>query len=719
MRRLFLGLASALLILGQPLLCAQESPPDPDRKPQENHLNRLAKETSPYLLQHQHNPVDWYPWGKEALERAKKEDKVIFLSIGYSACHWCHVMERESFENPKIAALMNEHFVCIKVDREERPDIDEIYMAAVQAMTGQGGWPMSVWMTPELQPFFAGTYYPPEDKMGMPGFPKVMEHVSGLWRDRRDEVRSRSKEVADYLRKTLAAEAAAGEPSLASQETFVKQSLGRFDEEFGGFGNAPAFAPKFPHASELSMLLRYAARAGDKQSLAAAERSLERMAAGGIYDQIAGGFHRYSTDREWLAPHFEKMLYDNSLLAQTYAEAYVLTGKPLYARILRETLDYMLREMRNPEGGFYSTQDADSEGVEGKFFVWTEEEIREILGEDAKLFAAAYDVSAGGNWEGHNILRRVRSDEQLAPEFDLEVAAIGERLQDACARVLAVRLQRIAPGTDDKVLTAWNGMAIAACAKGYQVLGDERYLDAGRAAAEFLFRELWSDGHLLRTWREGTAHLNAYLEDYAFLADALISLFECDFDPAWIEKANLLLAVMESEFRDDSDGSFFFTGDKHEALIARSKSVSESSIPSGVAMATIAFLRAGLITGDERVFEIGYECLRANAQFLESYPIASPGLVLAADFALADPRELVIAGDPGDPSVLAFLESARKQFPYRHVVTLVHPGNRDALAKTVKILGGKEPIDGKPAAYLCRRGVCDTPVTDPAQLQWR
>ncbi|MHC5064587.1 MAG: thioredoxin domain-containing protein [Planctomycetota bacterium] len=719
MRRLCHGIASALLYLGQPLPCAQETPPNAESQPQEKHLNRLAKETSPYLLQHQHNPVDWYPWGEEALQRAKEEDKVIFLSIGYSACHWCHVMERESFENPKIAALMNEYFVCIKVDREERPDIDEIYMASVQAMTGQGGWPMSVWMTPDLQPFFAGTYYPPEDKMGMPGFPKVLEHVHGLWRDRREEVQSRSKEIAEYLRKTLAAEAAAGEPALSSQDTFAQQSLGRFDEEFGGFGNAPAYAPKFPHASELSMLLRYAARTGDEKSLAAAEHSLERMAGGGIYDQLAGGFHRYSTDREWLAPHFEKMLYDNSLLAQAYADAYLLTGKPLYARILRETLDYMLREMRNADGGFYSTQDADSEGVEGKFFVWTEEEVQGILAEDAPLFAAAYDVTGSGNWEGHNILRRVLTDQELAEKFELEPSAVEAVLAAGRAKLLAARLQRIPPGTDDKVLTAWNGMAIAACARGYQVLGDEKYLDAGRRAAEFIFRELWSDGRLLRTWREGKAHLNAYLEDYAFVADALISLFECDFDPRWLERTGKLLAIMEDQFRDDSDGSFFFTGDDHEALIARSKAVSESSIPSGIAMATIAFLRAGLITGNERLYQVGYDCLRANNKFLETFPIAGPGVMLAADFALADPRELVIAGEPGDPGVIAFLEAARNQFPNRHVVTLVHASNREELSKLVSILEGKEPIEGRPAAYLCRRGVCEAPVTDAQRIQWR
>jgi hypothetical protein len=679
-------------------------------------MNALANETSPYLLQHKNNPVDWQPWGEAALARAKAEDKPIFLSIGYSACHWCHVMEHESFENPEIAALMNKWFVNIKVDREERPDLDEIYMTAVQRMTGSGGWPMSVWLTPDLQPFFGGTYFPPEDRYGRAGFPRVLEHVHKLWTERRADVEGAAKEMTEDLRRLLAPEAKPGDPQLAWCDQAVRGSLSRFDAEHGGFGHPPHFAPKFPHASEIALLLRHHARTGDPESLRAAEITLEKMARGGLYDQLGGGFHRYSTDRQWLVPHFEKMLYDNALLARVYAEAFQLTRKPLYATVVRETLDYLLREMQHPDGGLYSTTDADSEGVEGKFFVWSKSEVDALLGGDAALACARWGITEGGNWEHTNVLWAAKTHAELAAQFALEEKVVADRLARARTALLARRSQRVPPGTDDKVLTAWNGMAIAALAIGHQVFDEPRWLEGARRAAEFVLRDLRADGRLLRTWRDGRAQLAGYLEDYGFLADGLLCLFEADFDPRWLRHARELLTEMRTHFEDDAQGSFFFTADDHEELLARSKSISESSTPSGVAVATLALLRAALLCGD-RDFEASAErALRAHHAELARMPLISPSLLLALELHLGDPKELVIVGAPGDAAVRAFLARARLAFPPHHAVTLLHDGNRSALLELAPIVEGKELVGGKPAAYLCRRGVCEAPVTDPARL---
>jgi uncharacterized protein YyaL (SSP411 family) len=684
--------------------------------PVQQKQNRLAAETSPYLRQHASNPVDWYPWGKEALARAKKEDKPIFLSIGYAACHWCHVMEHECFDDPKIAAQMNAAFVCIKVDREERPDLDEIYMAAVQAMTGQGGWPMSVWLTPDLQPFYGGTYFPPEDRYGRPGFPRVLDSLAKAWKDRRQDVLNSSKEITAHLQQVLAPQLAKGEPGPGIAQVMAEQSHDRFDELHGGFAGSPQFAPKFPHASELQVLLRLAAR-GAARPRAMAALTLDRMHRGGMFDHLGGGFHRYSTDREWLVPHFEKMLYDNALLVPCYLEAKSVLGEPRFGAVARHVLDYMLREMRGPHGGFYSSQDADSEGVEGKFFVWQQADIDRLLGKDAPLVRQRFGVTEHGNWEHSNVLTLAAEVAAVAKSAGVESAAAEERLEQARAVLFAERAKRVHPGTDDKVLTAWNGMAIAAMAQGAQALLDERYLQAAQKAADFVLRELCADGRCKRSWHSGKAQHSGYLEDYGFLADGLLTLFETDFDPRWLAASKQLLDAVQKHFRDPADGNFFFTADDHEELLARTKSVSESSTPSGTAMVVRAMLRAGLLLGDEALYEAGLEALRANHAVLERSPVACPSLVLALQFHQNDPREVVIAGDPADPRTQALLSAVRGSFPASHVVAVVHDGNRAALAKVSKVFDGKVPVGGAPAAYVCRRGVCEAPVTDPAKFK--
>ncbi len=707
-----LGLASAFAqaALGTALAVPQDPGVKPEPK-QEPKPNRLAKESSPYLRQHQLNPVDWYAWGDEALARAKKEDKPIFLSIGYAACHWCHVMAHESFADPAIAAYMNEHFVCIKVDREERPDLDEIYMGALQAMGQQGGWPLSAWLTPDGRPFYGGTYFPPEDGHGRPGFRRVLESLAKAWREQRKEVLDGADQLSAHLRTVLEPKLPAGEPTAALLAKVLPQSEERFDAVSGGFAYPPQWAPKFPHASELQVLLRLP----DEKALAIVQRTLVAMRSGGIYDQLGGGFHRYSTDREWRVPHFEKMLYDNVLLVPCYLDAFARTHETDHAVVARETLDYLLREMRHERGGFWSSQDAQSEDVEGKYFVWQKDEFDAVLGAASPLASRYFGVTAGGNWEHSNVLVRAQAPEAIAVALGAPVDAMRQRLQDARASLLAHRGQRVRPGTDDKILCAWNGLALTALAAGYRHLGDERYLEAARSAADFVLRELVVDGRCQRSWHSGTARHQGYLEDYTMLADGLLSLFEVDADPRWLATSRDLLAAVGKHFRAE-DGAFWFTADDHEVLLARTKSAVEASTPSGTAMAVHAYLRAGLLLGDESLYAMGVAALRANHALLASTPLAAPALVLALQFHLADPREIVIAGEPGDPRTVALLQAAWRVFPDHHVVALVHDGNRVALGKLSKVFDGKVPVNGAPAAYVCRRGVCEAPITDPAML---
>ena len=679
--------------------------------------NRLGGETSPYLLQHALNPVDWFPWGEEALSLAKQLNKPIFLSIGYSACHWCHVMEHESFENAEIAKLMNEHFVCIKVDREERPDLDQIYMTAVQIMTGRGGWPMSVFLTPDLRPFFGGTYWPPFARMNMPGFRDVLAGVNEAWKNRRDDVLRSAGELTDELVTSASRLLPRSGMTLETLRHGKNELLRIADRKNGGFGGAP----KFPHPMDLRLLLRSWKRFGDAETLDVVRLTLDKMAAGGIYDHLGGGFHRYSTDGHWLAPHFEKMLYDNALLTTAYLEAFQATGNPDYGRVVRETLDYVLHEMTQPDGGFYSTQDADSEGEEGKFFVWSEEEVLNLLGpEDGRLFCYAYDVTQHGNWEEKNILNRPKSHEQAASVLQVSAEELEAVLTRCRAKLLQARSQRIAPGRDDKVLVSWNGLMIAAMSQAASILGERRYADAARAAADFILANMFDDqGRLLHSFKDGRARFNGYLDDYACLIDGLVELYQATFDAKYIESAIDLAQHMSSRFEDPKGGGFFYTAIDHETLVTRVKDTQDNATPSGGGMAAYALARLATISGNAALLGRAYATLEAMSGQLVKYPMASAQALLALDFLLGTTHEFVFAGpnentssSPNNaPTAVAIRELFQKCWPNK--VVLVRPSNVDDsnLPTSVKtLLQGKSSAMGDLTIYVCERGSCHSPI---------
>jgi len=670
--------------------------------------NRLIHENSPYLLQHAENPVDWYPWGDEALRRAKTEDKPIFLSIGYAACHWCHVMEHESFENPAIAAIMNEHFVSIKVDREERPDLDDLYMKAVVTMTGQGGWPMSVFLTPAGTPFFGGTYYPPEPRHGMPSFPQVLIGISQAWREKRADIERAGADLLEAVRRENSATVRDDELTTGTLEAAESRLERGFDLANGGWGGAP----KFPQPMTIEFLLRAHVRTDEPSALTMASSTLTRMAHGGIYDQIGGGFHRYATDAIWLVPHFEKMLYDNAQLSRVYTHAWQVTSAPLFRRVAEETLDYLLREMRDPAGGFYSSTDADSEGHEGKYFVWTAGEIDAALGDDAKLFAEAYGVTNEGNFEGKTILHGARTTHSLAADRGVPVVELETRLAAARLILRDLRNQRVKPGLDDKVLTAWNGMALAALADAARIFERADYLSAARANADFVLREMQTpEGRLLRTWRRGRAKLNAYLEDYACFIDGLLSLYEADFDPRWFREARRLADVMIARF-DDPAGAFFDTSDDHETLPVRPKGLQDNATPSGNAMAATVLLRLGAFTGEQRYRDAAEGGLRMIQPLPATYPTAFAQWLSALDFALGRPKEIAIVGDPAGADTRALLRVVRDAFRPNLVVAVGSAGD----ATTVPLLAGRKATDGMATAYVCENFTCQMPVTDPDAL---
>ena len=665
--------------------------------------NRLAHEASPYLRQHADNPVDWYPWGEEALKTAREQDKPILLSIGYAACHWCHVMAHESFEDAATAELMNRHFINIKVDREERPDLDSIYMSAVVALTGQGGWPMTVALTPDGRPFFGGTYFPPTPRHGMPAFRQVLLALAEAWQERRGDVEGSAGEIADHLRQTTLAEGLGGGGVLDDDllDQALNSLLRSFDSRLGGFGGAP----KFPPSMTLEFLLRVYARRGDAMALRMAEHTLTQMAHGGLYDQLGGGFARYSTDERWLVPHFEKMLYDNALLARVTLHAWQVTDKPLYRRVVEETLDFVRREMRHEAGGFYSSYDADSEGQEGKFYVWTADEIRAALGDEAEQFMAAYGVSEGGNWEGTNILHVAggADEEQLA------------ELAEARRTLFAIRARRVPPGLDDKVLTAWNGLMLAAFAEAGRALERPDYTAAAVANAEFLRATMrGDDGRLLRSWQAaaGDARYNAYLEDYAFLADGLLALYETTFDPRWFAWARELADIMLAHFSDPA-GGFFDTSDDHEALLHRPKDVQDNATPSGNGMAAHVLLRLGLFTGEGGYWDTAERMVAGLYEPMARYPTAFAHWLGAAAFILSEPLEVAVAGDPADADARALLDVV--QSAYRP--NLVIAAGEGALAEVVPLLAGRDRLDGRAAAYVCRRFVCRRPVVEPDALE--
>ncbi|NWF92556.1 MAG: thioredoxin domain-containing protein [Syntrophaceae bacterium] len=681
-------------------------------KEERGHTNRLAHETSPYLLQHAHNPVDWYPWGEEALAQAKKEDKPILLSIGYSSCHWCHVMEKESFENEAIARIMNERFINIKVDREERPDLDELYMNAVQVMTGSGGWPMTVFLTPDLVPFHAGTYFPPEDRGGMPGFPKVLTVVSDYYRNRRVEVEKMEAQMRQALHQMVeivpSRETLDEKILVKAFETFESQ----FDPTCGGFGRAP----KFPNSMALSFLLRYWRRTGSKEALRMVEISLEKMANGGIYDHLGGGFHRYSVDERWLIPHFEKMLYDNALLSRTYFEAYQATRKERYGRVAEEILNYVLRDMRSPEGGFYSNQDADSEGEEGKFYVWTRDQIREILGkEKGTLFSAYYGVSPQGNVEGgRNVLSVASSLEKVSELYGMSVSELERVLEESRERLFVEREKRTKPGRDEKILTSWNGLMISSFVDGFKVSGNEEYLDVAIKAARFILQEMRKEGDLMRAYHKGRCRLKGYSEDYAFFIQSLIDLYEATFEMEWLREADGLNQRMMDQFWDEKDGGFFFTGKENEPLIARSKNPYDHVIPSANSVGLFNLIRLASLTGDGSLKEKAEQTLHLFHKFLSEHPSGFANMLSGLSFFLG-PEEIGIIGPKDDGKTKSMLREIYRAYLPNKILCLKEPG---------------KPIEGDwfpflrekgdqevPTVFVCKGFTCLPPVRDEEELR--
>lgn len=678
---------------------------------QPTHTNRLIDETSPYLLQHAHNPVDWYPWGEEALEKARAEDKPIFLSIGYSACHWCHVMERESFEDEAIADVMNQLFINVKVDREERPDLDSIYMDAVQALTQSGGWPMSVFLLPTGEPFYGGTYYPPEPRFGMPSFQQVLMSVAEAYENRNDQVRGQAQQLTELLAGTAQLVPADQDIGVETLDGALKQLGDYFDEYDGGFGSEP----KFPQPMTLDFALSQYKRTGDAEALYMAELTLEKMAKGGLYDQLGGGFHRYSVDSVWLVPHFEKMLYDNSQLLRTYLHAWQITKKPFYARVINETIDYVLREMTSEQGGFFSTQDADSEGEEGKFFVWTPAEMEEVLGdaEQVRFINAHYGVSARGNFEGSNILNINMDMADVAQRFGADVVDVEAAVATGKQRLFDARENRIKPGRDEKILVEWNGLMVHALAVCGATLGRRDALDAGRNAATFILQNMsQEDGRLFRSYKDGQAKFNAYLEDYAAFVRALIALYEATFELRWLGEASRLAQVMIEQFADDERPGFFQTGVDHEKLVVRRKDFIDNAIPSGNAMAAEALLRLAILTGNESYRKRATETLLVMKDAMTRQPTGFGRMLTTLDALLSRSQEVAIVGDLADEATQDLLAEVRARYLPNTVLALKQPDEENMLP----LLQDRALVDDKPAAYVCENYACKLPVTDAAAL---
>jgi uncharacterized protein len=690
------------------LTMSQQDSSVPGRKP-----NRLINEQSPYLRQHAYNPVDWYPWGEEALARAKAENKPILLSIGYSACHWCHVMERESFEDPETARLMNELFVPIKVDREERPDLDQIYMDAVQAFAGRGGWPLTMFLTPDGGPFFGGTYFPPEDRHGLPGFRRVLASVAQAYRERTQDVAHNVEKLTqaisalnDYsapegeLPRTIVAEAAA---ALARH----------YDRTYGGLGQAP----KFPQSFAFSLFLRGLDLGADPAYAEIVDKTLTRMAKGGIYDQLGGGFHRYSVDQQWLVPHFEKMLYDNALLARLYLDAARALDRHEFLQVAREIFDYVLREMTSPEGGFYSTQDADSEGEEGKFFVWTQAEARAMLGDDLAPTAERYfDITAEGNFEGRNILHRTIEIGETATLFHLTPAEMERRIAEIRRRLFEAREHRVKPGRDEKILAAWNGLMIGALAEGAIALGDPRLLSAAARAADFVMTRMW-DGHTLRrSYKDGIARFNGYLEDYATMAGVLLDLYEASLDTKYIVQARMLADAILERFLDRKNGGFFFTSEDHERLIARPKPVFDGSTPSGNSEAVMALLRLHTYTGEERYQREAERAIALFAELIMRQPLGFARMLEAVDYEHRGAREIVLVGDPEAADFREWRERIGLLYIPNRALFAVNPA-APAAGFIPDPARDKTQVDGRLTAYVCRDFTCSPPQTSLVGLE--
>lgn len=681
--------------------------------PDQQFTNRLANETSPYLLQHAHNPVDWYPWGPEALGRARTQDKPILLSIGYSACHWCHVMEHESFENTEIATLMNEHFVCIKVDREERPDIDSIYMNAVQLMTQHGGWPLTVFLTPDLKPFYGGTYFPPVDRHNMPAFPRILLGVADAYENRRQEILTSANTLTAELNNLNRFRSSDDMLTPHTLDQAYSAMANNVDRTNGGFGHEP----KFPPSMNLMFMLRQHNRTKSSNALDVVELTLDKMAAGGIYDHIGGGFHRYSVDAQWLVPHFEKMLYDNALLTRVYMQAYQLTNKPAYKQVAEETLEYVMRDMTDRSGGFYSSEDADSEGEEGKFYTWSREEIHGLLAaEERELFCDYYNVTSRGNFEhGRTILNTTASLERFAEQKQIKAAELKKILAVAKNRLFTARERRVRPGRDDKILTAWNGLMLTAFAEAACVLGRDDYRLVAVKNADFILTQLMKDGRLLRTYKNGQAKLMGYIEDYAYVIEGLIALYEATFDHSYLERARALAETTIGQFWDDSESGFFFTSIDHEELITRTKDYFDNAIPSGNSVAALALLKLALLTNMPEIQRPALGILRATQQAMSRYPAAFGYLLCALDFYLSDVKEVAIIGQPESHEVRSLLEQIYSRFLPNKVVAVSESGDSSA-SDTIALLKDKTAVGGKATAYVCRNYACQAPVTTPEEL---
>jgi len=675
--------------------------------------NRLIHEKSPYLLQHAYNPVDWYPWGDEAFATATREDKPIFLSIGYSTCHWCHVMEHESFENPEIAQLLNQWFVCIKVDREEHPDLDQVYMQAVTMLTGHGGWPLTVFLTPERKPFFGGTYFPPQRRWDMAGMKEMLPAVAQSWKTKREQLVTSAEQLTASLNEQLAQAAPRQAVTPELLQRAFNQAAAMFDPTNGGFGEAP----KFPRSHELSFLLRFWARTHTAQALEMVTSTLDHLARGGIHDQLGGGFHRYSTDAHWLVPHFEKMLYDQALLALTYLEAYRITRRQDYADVARGIFEYVLRDLTDPQGAFYSAEDADSEGEEGKFYVWTPAEMTQVLGRDeAELFNRFYSVTVDGNFEhGTSILYVEQPLDVFAKLNGLSVEQLSQRLAASRTKLLAARSARIRPHRDDKILTSWNGLMIAALAEGASTLDEPRYLHAAQRAADFLLTHLKRDASLLRRYRDGDARYPGTLEDYAFFSYGLFELYEASYEPRWLGEAASLTHEMVMRFWDEAHGGFFLRDKEEAPLIVRSKEIYDGATPSGNSIAALVLLKLGRLTANGRLEELGRQAIECAAHTVDASPFGYPQLLSAVDVALGPTQEIVIAADLSDPRVVPLLHAVHQRFLPR-VVMVVHPssGVREAIETLVPYVKTQDAIGGKPTAYVCENYVCNLPTTDPA-----
>jgi uncharacterized protein len=674
--------------------------------------NRLANENSPYLLQHANNPVDWFPWGQEALEKSKKENKPIFLSIGYAACHWCHVMEHESFEDESTAAFMNEHFVNIKVDREERPDLDSIYMNATQAMTGSGGWPMSVFLTPDLQPFYAGTYFPPIRRYNMPAFREVLQALANFWQNEPEKALTSAQRVTDHIRAVGSVSQYELDLKPDHLKAAVRTLVEGYDWGYGGWGDAP----KFPQPMAIEFLLRRHV-AGNEEALRPAVHALDAMARGGMYDAVGGGFSRYSTDNFWRVPHFEKMLYDNALLARAYLHAWQITANPDYKRIVEETLEFIAREMTHSSGGFYSSLDADSEGEEGKFYVWTAAEIKHVLGDDYEFFQAAYGISEQGNWEGKVVLQRALDDASLASRFNLERETVTARLSESHARLLAARSERVRPGTDDKVLASWNGLMLTALAEAARAFEGtqkgEQYLMMATRNGDFLLTSLYSDGRLRRLWRENRTTDEVFLEDYAALILGLLELYQTDFNNRWFAAALELADQMIMLFSDPGSG-FFDTPEDAQSLVLRPKDMQDNAIPSGNSMACEALLRLGALTdrGDYR--DRAEAQLKFVGEAAIRYPTAFARWLSAADFAVGQVKQVAVLGEAEDETFKALIKTVRSEYRPNVVVAASPFPPAEAAPHLLK---DRPLLDEKPTAYVCEGFVCRQPVTDAGALQ--